>query len=177
MSDNLKPDQYYINQLLDKLDTKACEVESRWGVGRLERLVSFEMAQKWGRQISRLNEAILNSDVFILPEIINGTIRGYEVLEADAMARGHKPHEVPLAWTVGLPSGKTLAIVRHEKDFALFKDNAKQFGDVVCWTIDQIANIIENEYTLVKPNSATPKLNSVKEATPFDFGKGDKLPF
>jgi len=173
MSDNITPDQYYINQWLDKLDTKACEVESRWGVGRLERLVSFEMAQKWNRQMERLNKAISESDAFTLPEIITGTIKGYEAMEADAIAQGHKPHDAPLAWTVAMPSGKTLAIVRHEKDFALFKDSAREFGDVVVWTIDQIANIIEKEHTLVnviKPDA--PK----RELQPFDFTKGDDMP-
>jgi hypothetical protein len=174
MSDNITPDQYYINQCLDKLDTKACEVESRWGVARLDRLVSFDMAQKWQRQMDRLNEAIENSDVATLPEIVNGTIRGYEVMEADAMAQGHKPHDAPLAWTVAMPGGKTLAIVRHEKDFALFKDNAREFGDVTCWTLDQIASIIENKYTLV--NLKTEQEAVALGDDPFDFSKGDDIP-
>lgn len=175
MSDNITPDQYYINQWLDKLDTKAAEVESRWGVARLERLVSFDMAQKWKRQMDRLNEAIATSDVFTLPEIVNGTIRGYDAMEADAIALGNKPHDAPFAWTVGLPSGKTLAIVRHPKDASLVNDLKRDHGDVMVWTIDEIANIIEKEYTLVKPNSVTPKTNSVK-SEPFNFIQGDPLP-
>lgn len=173
MSDNITPDQYYINQLLDKLDTKAAEVESRWGVARLERLVCFDMAQKWTRQMDRLNKAISESDVFTLPEIVNGTIRGYEAMEADAIAQGHKPHDAPFAWTVGLPSGKTLAIVRHPKDAALMNDLKRNHGDVVVWTIDEIARIIENEHTLVNiPPSPPVKLGT----GPFDFKKGDDLP-
>lgn len=173
MSDNITPDQYYINQMLDKLDTKAAEVESRWGVGRLERLVSFDMAQKWGRQMDRLREAISKSDAVTLPEIVNGTIRGYEAMEADVMAQGHKPHDAPLTWTVGLPSGKTLAIVRHPKDAALVEDLRKAHGDVVVWTLDEIANIIETKYTLV--NQTAEKVATAKPQ-PFDFTKGDDMP-
>lgn len=175
-SDNLTPDQYACNQWLDKLDEAFCEVESRWGIGRLERLVSYPMAQKWKVQMEKLNKAISENDIFTLPELVSGTIRGFVAMEADAVAQGHKPHDAPLAWTVGLPSGKTLAIVRHEKDFALFKDASNQFGDVVVWTIDQIANIIEKEYTLV--NKPSVKGSTVKGETlaPFDFTKGDDLP-
>lgn len=177
MSDKITPDQYYINQMLDKLDTKACEVESRWGVARLERLVSFEMAQKWQRQMDRLRKAISENDVFVLPEIVNGTIRGYEALEADAVTQGYKPHEAPLAWTVGLPSGKTLAIVRHPKDASLMEDLKKAHGDVVVWTLDEVANIIEKEYTLVNKPSVKNKVIENKESEPFDFTKGDKIKF
>lgn len=176
MSDNITPDQYYINQLLDKLDTKACEVESRWGVGRLERLVSFEMAQKWKRQMDRLNAAISKNDAFVLPDIVTGTIKGYEAMEADAIAQGNKPHDAPLMWTVGFADGKTLAIVRHEKDKMLAKDFQKDWGDVVVWSLDEIANIIEKEYTLVNQpsvkNAGVPK----PEVKPFDFIVGDTLP-
>lgn len=173
MSDNITPDQYYINQLLDRLDTKACEMESRWGVARLERLVSFEMAQKWTRQMERLNEAILKSDVFTLPEIVNGTIRGYDALEADAIAQGHKPHEAPFAWTVGMPSGKTLVIVRHPKDASLMNDLKRDHGDVVVFTIDEIAQIIDKDHVLV---NVVKKDLTMAGSQPFDFEKGDEMP-
>jgi len=173
MTDNSTAIEYSINQWLDKLDTKACEVESRWGVSRLERLVSFDMAQKWKRQTEKLNKAILENDLFLIPELVNGTIKGYEAMEADAVAQGHKPHDAPLAWTVGLPSGKTLAIVRHPKDASLVNDLKRDHGDVVVWTIDEIANIIEKEYTLVNVVAAKPK---TMEDKAFDFTKGDELP-
>lgn len=176
MSDNVTADRYYINQLLDKLDTKAVEVESRWGVARLERLVSFEMAQKWNRQMERLTKAISENDVFVLPDIVTGTIKGYEAMEADAIAQGNKPHDAPTAWTVGLPSGKTLAIVRHPKDAALMNDLKRDHGDVVVWTIDEIARIVEEQYTLVNQPSVKSPEPPLKPSEPFDFTKGDPLP-
>lgn len=168
MSDNITPDQYYINQLLDNLDAKACEVESRWGVGRIERLVSFDMAQKWSRQMEKLTVAISKNDVFTLTEIVSGTIRGYEAMEADAIAQGHKPMHETVGMSVMLPSGKELLIVRSRVD----AENAKR-KDCVVWTLDEVANIIENKFTLV---------NQIKAALPeaelkaFDFAKGDELP-
>ena len=168
MSDNVTPDQYYIRQLLDKLDIKACEVESRWGVGRLERLVSYDMAQKWKRQMEKLNAAISTGDVFTLPEIVSGTIRGYDAMEADAIAQGNQPMHEAIGMSVRLPGGKELLIVRSRADAE--KAHRK---DCVVWTLDEVANIIENKYTLV---------NQIKEILPqaelkaFDFSKGDDLP-
>lgn len=168
MSDNITPEQYYINQLLDKLDMKACEVESRWGVGRIDRLVSFDMAQKWTRQMDKLMVAISENDVFTLPEIINGTIRGYEAMEADAKSQGHMPMHEAVGMSVRLPSGKELLIVRNRVD----AENAHR-KDCVVWTLDEVANVIENKFTLI---------NEIKAALPeaelkgFDFAKGDNLP-
>lgn len=174
MDQNANATDYEIQRWLQKLDTVAVEYESRWGVSRLHKLVPFDMAQKWDAQQAKLNAAIQSGNLYDMPELVEGTIRGYAALEKAAIAAGEKPHEAPLAWTVAMSSGKTLAIVRHEKDFALFKDASRQFGDVVVWTIDQIANIIEKEHTLV---------NVVKPPTPrpeeraFDFSKGgDALP-
>lgn len=176
-SDQMTPDRYACNQWLDKLDTAFCEVESRWGVGRLERLVGFDLAQKWRVQMDKLNAAISESDIFTLPDLVNGTIRGLSVLEADAVAQGHKPpHDAPFAWTVGLPSGKTLAIVRHPKDASLVNDLKRDHGDVVVWTIDEIANIIEREYTLVNQDSVKNPAGPAKPLDPFDFTHGDPLP-
>lgn len=178
MSDAATPNEYYISQWLDKLDTAACEVESRWGVSRLERLVSFEMAQKWKIQMDKLAKAISENDIFTLPELVNGTIRGYEALERDAIAQGYKPMDAPFGWSVGLPSGKTLVVVRHPKDASLMNDLKRDHGeDVVVWTLDEIANIIENEYTLVNQPSVKNKKQSETKLgnDPFDFSKGDEV--
>jgi len=173
MSDNITPNEYYINQFLDKLDTKASEVESRWGVSRLERLVSFETAQKWKRQMDKLNKAISENDVFTMPDLVNGTIKGYEAMEVEVIAQGHKPHDAPVAWTVGLPSGKTLAIVRHDKDASLINDLKRNHGDVVVWTLDEIARVIDEKHVLVNVIKET---KPMVEINPFDFTKGDQLP-
>lgn len=171
--DNLTGTEYEIQRWLHKLDIVASEYESRWGVSRLHTLVPYEVAAKWNVQVGKLNDAIKQSKLELMPDLVEGTIRGYAALERAAIAEGHKPHDAPFAWTVGLPSGKTLAIVRHDKDAALVNDLKCDHGDVVVWTIDEIARIIEKDHTLV--NLPKEKAGSV-EARAFDFSKGDSLP-
>lgn len=173
MDQNGGAKDYEIQRWLQKLDTVAVEYESRWGVSRLHKLVPFEMAQKWNAQTAKLNAAIKGGNLYDMPDLVDGTIRGYAALEKAAIAEGHKPHDAPLAWTVGLPSGKTLAIVRHPKDASLVNDLKRDHGDVVVWTIDEIANIIEKEYTLVNLPSAKATIKA--EPQPFDFTQGDKI--
>ena len=171
--DQLSGTDFEMQRWIQKLDTVAAEYESRWGVSRLQTLVPHELAQKWKAQTDKLNAAIQGSNLYDMPELVEGCIRGYGALEKAAIAQGHKPHDAPFAWTVGLPSGKTLAIVRHDKDASLVNDLRRDHGDIVVWTIDEIARIIEKEHILlnvVKPSA--PKT----ELQPFDFTKGDSLP-
>lgn len=166
---------YEIQRWLQKLDTVACEYESRWGVSRLHTLVPFDLAAKWDAQTKKLNAAIVENDLAVMPELVEGCIRGYAALERAAIAAGYKPHDAPLAWTVGLSSGQTLAIVRHPKDAALVDDLRKAHGDVVVWTLDEVARIIENDHTLV--NVKAPDKKQMPELQPFDFTKGDAVEF
>lgn len=171
--DNLTGVEYEIQRWLQKLDTVAAEFESRWGVSRLQTLVPYDMAQKWKTQTTKLNTAICDKNLYDLPELVEGCIRGYAALEKAAIAEGHKPHDAPFAWTVGLPSGKTLAIVRHDKDASLVNDLKRDHGDVVVWTIDEIARVIDGEHVLV---NVVKKDAPKKEVGAFDFSKGDAMP-
>jgi hypothetical protein len=144
--DKLSPEQYRINQILDKLDMALKELECRWGVGRIETLVSQNMAKKWQRQTASLNQAISNNDLAQVDDLVDGTIRGCAALELDAIAQGHAPHDAPLCWTVAMPDGNTLAIVRHHKDAALLQASSK---DIVIWTVEELARLVCYKGTLV----------------------------
>lgn len=159
---------YAMQQWLDKLDTHMVEVESRWGVDRLPKLVTQATAAKWQSQCEKINKAILENDLGVFPDLVNGAIRGCGVMEAEAKMLGHTPHDAPLCWTVAMPSGKTLAVVRHHKDAALLQGG----GEVVIWTLQEIANIIEKENTLVNLEQ---KKGVELVLSPFDFSKGDEV--
>lgn len=171
--ENMSGTDYEIQRWIQKLDTVACEYECRWGVSRLHSLVPYELAKKWKAHEEKLNAAICDKNLYDLPELVEGAIRGYSALEAAAIAQGHKPHDAPLAWTVGMPSGKTLAIVRHSKDAALMNDLKRDHVDVVVWTVDEIARVIDGSFELSNIQRKTETL----KPSEFDFTKGDDLPF
>lgn len=171
--DSLSGTDFEMQRWIQKLDTVCNEYESRWGVSRLQTLVPYDLAQKWKAQTEKLNAAIMSSNLYDMPELVEGTIRGYAALEAAAIAQGHKPHDAPLCWTTALGSGKTLAIVRHNKDASLLADLKRDHPDVVVWTLEEIANIIEKDHVLVNVVKGEKPLPDIKA---FDFTKGDKLP-
>lgn len=168
-----------IRKWVEKLDSLAIEYEARWGAGMLPELVPAELAAKWARQIEKINMAIKEADVFVMPELFSGTRRGYEALEAAAIALGHKPHGAPVAWTVALPCGKELAICATRHDAARLHGNKRENIDIVIWTIEEIANIVSKQL-LVNVVDTRQKAESEKPAVKpqrFDFNKGDSIPF
>jgi len=133
------------------------------------------MATKWKAQMDKLNQAILDNDVVAMLDLVNGTIRGYGAMEADAIAQGNQPNDTTIAWTVEMSGGRTLAIIKHANDKAALHRLRQDHGDVVIWTLDEIARIIEKQYMLVNKMDGRGESVSL-DALPFDDVKGDDLP-
>jgi hypothetical protein len=106
----LTPEQLEINRWIMRLDTVAVDYESRWGIGRLEALAAPVLREKWERQREKLNYAIQRSDLTILSDLIEGTVRGWAALEQAALLAGHKPHD-PEFWEC-VVDGVTYRITR-----------------------------------------------------------------
>lgn len=174
MSDKLTPDQYQINQWIDKLDSLAVEYEARWGCGVLPRLVDQATALKWDRQLRKVNEAIEKNDLHTMVDLCRGMERGWAALEKEAISKGHKPHGAPVAWTVGMSNGKELAICATRNDAAMLAANGAAERKMVVWTLQEIANLIENVSSIYDPEvkKAVMPQNELPE---FDFTKGDKI--
>lgn len=172
MSDKLTPEQYQINQWIDKLDSLAVEYEARWGAGVLPRLVRPDTALKWERQLRKVNEAIEKNDLHLMVELCEGMARGWDALEKQAMALGHKPHGAPVAWTVRMPNGQELAICATRNDAAMIAANCAKERNMVVWTIQEVANLIANVNKIYDPD-VKKQVMTEKRLPEFDFTKGD----
>lgn len=116
----LNPVQAEIHHLLRGLDLVAHRAETRWGCGRLEKLAPPAVAEKWTRQLERLNEAITASDMELVRELVAGTIRGWHKLEELSLAAGHCTYAPPY-WDLN-HGGKRYRVVLDYTDAFVFKD-------------------------------------------------------
>lgn len=83
--------QILINEMLYKLDLVRHRAEIKWGVGRIEGLVSEAIRLKWEAQMRRLNDAIASQDVIAVEELVKGAVRGMALMEGEVVAAGHVP--------------------------------------------------------------------------------------
>lgn len=90
-----------IDGALKPLDALARSLEIKWGVGKLEQLVSPETGAKFKSAQSRMNEAIQYTNVDETLRRINVVMRGWEVMEKEARSRGSVPLD-PDAWTASV---------------------------------------------------------------------------
>lgn len=166
MSDRLKPVEYEINRLIDKLDQKAVEIETKWGVYFLESRCSPEIGEKWDRQVQKLNEAISNSDLSSVSELVGGCIRGYDAMEKDVLSKGIEPLE-PDVWKVQSGS-RIFNVVKTIQEARKLEQRGVE--NVV--TAQDAARLLGESQDRVLEDK---KINKT-EREEFDFEKGDEIP-
>ena len=89
--------------------------EQRFGVGRLERLVSPATLAAYQRGWTLYRAALEDGDGAALEVIGPKMIRALEVMAAEAEAAGYKPL-APETWEAALPDGRVLVIVRSQAE-------------------------------------------------------------
>jgi len=103
-----------IQAAIRSLDEVATEMERKWGVGRLQRLVSPEMAARFAASGERLNHAIESNNLDAITERVQNHIKGWRAMDAMATEGGH-PVNPPGVWTATVDA-MTYTIVYNEAD-------------------------------------------------------------
>lgn len=137
MHSGAKPEEIACDFALGPFDTAARVVERRWGVNRLEGLVSPETAARYGSAVGKLNAAIETSNPEDVAARAGVCIRGMAAMEAEAVAAGHK-YITPEAWEIEV-DGKTCAVLR---DDAAWPAYAEQRPGVRVYTLREVANAL-----------------------------------
>lgn len=161
------------------LDRVAAEAERRWGVGRLETLVGPETAAKMARAKEQCDEAISAGDMELAAQKAASVARGYPVLEAEAIARGHKPNDVGMVWTVATPE-RAYALCLHTADVGAV---AAQYPDHTAISVLELLRLLEATQAgriVVGAKEQWPgaRVTEFKPTKPApDWSRGDDLPF
>lgn len=162
------------------LDRDVRELERKWGVGRLVVLADDLLRERFTRQARRLNELIRGDAPAheVLPHL-EATRRGWQALEAAALAAGHQPSP-PEVWEVPLSDGTVAAIVR---DNAAASQVVASGRGMTVYTLAEIATLLSRYPAIVAAKKTFPgaKLTSLKlerPVPPMDWdGGGDELPW
>ncbi len=142
------------SEVRDDVDLIASEMEAKWGADRLRLLVGAELREKFDRQRYKFNQAIWHGTLEEVRQEGGRMVKAWQVLDRAAVEAG-MAQAAPEVWEVPLRDGRVAAIVRDWRDVPKAKE--QQAGrHVLVYTLDEIANLIEN----------LPQLAVVKEAFP-----------
>lgn len=162
--------QRMIDMELHKLDCVATETESKWGVGNLYDYANDELRGKWDSQMKKLADAVKANEYFVVKNLVDGCIRGWGALEANAEKLGKEPIE-PDYMEVKLDSGFHIRIARSVSEAR----GCTQDG-VVVLSLKEVARLIQARYKDVYDVKKVFPDAEVTEVESFDFNEGDNIP-
>jgi len=142
-----------VTEALRPLDRVAVEMEGKWGVGRLVRLVSPEMAARFGSAKDKLNDAIRANDGESVANRAAVLIRGWQALDNAATEAGCEA--LPL---------RTVAVQHNGRSYVVAWDG----GDVhkAAKLSRSPENVVSVHELLVAYEALKSKIDGVKQAFP-----------
>ena len=166
-----------VDGALKPLDALATEMETRWGIDRLQDLVSPETSAKFEAAKQKLNADILAHNVAGVIERASILMRGWKALEKEAMDRGHKP-ALPDIWIASVQADNGKEAV----NYAIAKDNSAASlsqTDFPVYTLEEVARIIRDfNWDLMKHVDEVKKhFPAAKVVDIRGHVKEDELPF
>lgn len=165
-----------IHGALKPLDAVALDMETQWGVGRLEELVAPDTAAKFEAAKAKLDVAIHEKDVDLVVRRAKNMIAGWKALDAEARKAGHKPAP-PELWYATAPD----EFGDSQMQIVIAKDNSAATlaqTDLPVYTVTEIARIVRSwraQMDVHAVKDAFPGAEIVKIAQDQEFD--DELPF
>ena len=168
------PVELIIRSMVDRLAGVSAAMERRWGVGRLRRLAPDPLRLRFDEQQARVEAAVASGEEQFVRIQTEAMQRAWETLERAAIESGAEPKAAEV-WELVLPgSGELIAIVRD----AAHSETVPQ--GLPAFTLAEIGGLIEAlgpealEAKRVFPGAV---VTGVRTDEPFDWSKGDDIPF
>ena len=139
-------------------DAVAKGMEMKWGVNRLERLVSKDLRDKFIVQRNLYNEAILSNDAKKIERLSEAMRRAWVALDAAATADGQEPLPSQI-WTAEHP--KTGDVVTVIRDDAQLVDVEAAGGRL--FTMEELVAFIPPEIMRIKESFYRSKVTKVTD--------------
>lgn len=115
--------------------------EERWGVARLERLVSAATLANYRKGWTKYREAIETGDADAVERLAPKMIQALAAMSREAEAAGHAPLSVE-RWEAPMADGRILVLVRTQAEAHAIAREPKDERDTVCYSIGEIARLL-----------------------------------
>lgn len=173
MHSGAKPEEVACDFALGPFDTAARNMERKWGVNRLEGLVSPDTAARYGSAIGKLNAAIDANDRDDVVDRVGVCIRGLKAMDAEATAAGHQP--IPAEAQEIEVDGKLCAVLW---DAAMWPVYAAQRPGVRMYTPQEVSNALAAYGgTVAAIKDAFPGATVAAVRSPLAQALNDDIPF
>lgn len=165
------------DMIVGRFDAEATKMENKWGIDRLPRLQSAEVAQRWGEVMADMNDAIARADSEATAVQVNAAIKGLAIMDAAATAAGHQPFDTD-AMEFHLGEFK-FAILRDDRQWPEFK---RRHPELMVYSLREVACILRDHASrvplgLVKDQFPGAQVVDVRVQSPLAEKLDDEIPF
>ena len=152
-------------------DMVAREMELKWGVGRLQRLVDDALGQKFQAQLDKFNIALARNDEADIRKHGASMKRAYDVLDKEADRLGCKTIDPNDYWEMKHPraEGITIRLVRTAEEMPVMKPDGVAY---VC--AEEMIEFVPPSVLMIKEAFGGAKVTDMK---PKDTVPDDPIPF
>lgn len=123
-------------------DAVARAAELRWGVARLESLVSAGTLTNWREGWRRYATAIAHGDAAAVERLAPKIAQAIRAMEAEAEARGHARIDPGDHWEAPLADGRVLVVCRTFAEASALQHDQGAARERVVWTMEELANVL-----------------------------------
>ena len=175
MHSGAKPEEVACDFAMAPFDAAARAMDRKWGINRLEGLVSPETAARYGSALGKMNAAMDAGDPAEVAVRAAVCIRGMTAMEAEATAAGHQPIP-PEALEVEV-DGKVCAILADGNQWPAYL--ALRPG-VRVYTLLEVVNALSaygQTVAAVKDAFPGSVVTAVRKPTALEIELEDSIPF
>jgi hypothetical protein len=157
---------------LPMVDQVIRAAELRWGVGRLETLITPDTLLRWKRGFGEWREAIVAGDLDAVRVLAPKIVGALKFMQGEAERLGHKPLD-PNTWEAATDDGRLFVFTRTQAEANAV---AADHRDKEVWSIDEVVRILEryrqvSEIKRAFPGAAVERLTARPESFASDFAK------
>lgn len=149
-------DAHLLKALYDEVADIAADLEKKWGVDRLPRLVTAELRARWGVAQERHTEALSAAWAFgermVTKEALDGAReqatragRAWRALDKEATTLGKETLR-PDVWEIAMEDGQVAIFARDYESGAATRDGRA----AIIWTLPEIAALFRSIPEIVK---------------------------
>jgi hypothetical protein len=110
ISPNSSKDEIRCDYACAPFDRLATDMDRKWGINRLQGLVSPAMAEKFGRAVAHLNDCLNRLQPEEAAAAAENCIKGLHAMDREASFAGHQPAS-PEIWQIEI-DGRDLVFIR-----------------------------------------------------------------
>lgn len=165
---------------LPQVDQAIRASEARWGVGRLETLVSPATLMAWKRGFGQWSEAVWSGDLARVRDLGPKIMLALRVMGDEADARGHAPLAAE-TWEARCEDGRILVVTRTQAEAHAAVVAQQAAGrEAVVFAMDELARLLPkfetmNAVKLTFPGSRVTKLTMRDESFAHDLATDPEM--